>query len=98
MTSIQPTPQATGATPVTPAADAARHRPDTAIDYGPPAWLPLILTTVAVACAWFAIYVYLTYRDFESLILLAVALVYAGVALGFDVWAAVTVKRAKADV
>jgi hypothetical protein len=92
-----PTPEGTtGSLPII-APTQGRRRVADAAPYGPPSWLPLILTTVSVAAAWFAIYVFLTYRDLDSFVLMAVALVYAAVAFGFDVWAAVTAHREKAD-
>lgn len=100
MTSFAPD-QATGpnlTAPVTIVLDSpARHRPDHARAYGPPAWLPLALTLIAAASAWFSIDVYVTFHDPAAILLMGLAALYAVIAFAVDVWAAVTARRNQAS-
>jgi hypothetical protein len=91
VTSTFPDPQATGALPIVVVVDErARHRTDHPEPVGPPAWLQLAATVVAVAVGWFAI---VAWRDPAAPLLLGVAALIAAAALAVDVTAALTARN-----
>jgi hypothetical protein len=90
VTSTIPNPQGTGAVPIIPVADAARHRNDHPTVEGPPAWLQLAVTIAAVAFGWFAV---LQWRDPAAPLLMGAAFLIAVAAFTIDVHAAITVHR-----